>query len=260
MDNGSTDETPAVIDDFRRSAPCEVVVVRQPIAGLSRSRNAGLRSARGDIIAFTDDDCYVAPDLLVQIEAIFEAREIGYLGGRVLLFDPADDTITTQTRPDPVTLPPGSFVTPGFIHGANMAVRREVIAAIGGFETGLGAGTAVFAADDTEFLGRASARGWRGAYDPRPVVYHHHGRKPGRDAQRLMKLYDYGRGAYYASCLLMPAVRGSCLRHIWGELKTRLRRTDFGPIGRELTGLLRFLVYRATHAGAGASLRDSPAS
>ena len=259
VDNGSTDATPAVIEEFRRSALCEVIVVSQPIEGLARSRNAGLRRARGDIIAFTDDDCYIDPGFLVQIETVFASRKIDFLGGRILLYDPADDAITTQTRPHAVVLEPGSFVTPGFIHGANMAVRRDVVVAIGGFDPGLGAGTALYAAEDTEFLARASAYGWRGAYDPGPVVYHHHGRKPGRDVWRLMKRYDYGRGAYYASCLLMPTVRVSCLRHIYRELKASLRRTDFGSIARELSGMIQFLFYRATHVDSVPSLREKPA-
>jgi glycosyltransferase involved in cell wall biosynthesis len=259
VDNGSTDDTRAVISGFAPTAPCPVVVVSEPVAGLSRGRNAGLRVARGDVIAFTDDDCYVAPDFLAQIEVVFATHEIGYYGGRVLLHDPSDDAITTQTRPHAVVLEPTSFITPGFIHGANMAVRREVVDAIGGFDVGLGPGTPLYAADDTEFLGRASAGGWRGAYDPRPVVYHHHRRKAGRDTQLLMKKYDYARGGYYASCLLEPRLRAPCLRHIVHELKQRVRRTDFGSIVRELTGAIRFLAYRATHVDSIPSLRDSPA-
>lgn len=245
VDNGSTDGTSAVIEEFRQSAVCDTVAVEQPVRGLARSRNAGIRRSRGDIIAFTDDDCYVAPDCLVEIEAAFASRDIGYLGGRVVLYDPTDDPVTTQLRPHPVILEPGSFITPGFIHGANMAVRRAVVDAIGGFDVRLGPGTALFAAEDTEYLTRASACGWRGAYDPRPVVYHHHGRKPGRAAQAVMRGYDYARGAYYASCLFRPTVRVSCLRHLYGELKANVRRRDFGRIARELAGLGRFLLAAA---------------
>ena len=57
VDNGSTDDTGEAIAEFVPTAPCEVVVVSQPVMGLARSRNAGIANARGDVIAFTDDDC-----------------------------------------------------------------------------------------------------------------------------------------------------------------------------------------------------------
>src|SRR3546814_9709199 len=64
-----------------------------------------------------------------------------------------------------------------------------------------GAGTP-FACEDVDALARAAAAGWRGAYDPRPLVYHHHGRKTREDALRLRRVYDTARGAYYAKCIM----------------------------------------------------------
>ena len=129
-----------------------------------------------------------------------------------------------------------------------MAFRRDMAVAIGGFDLGFGAGTALLTGEDTEFFGRASALGWRGMYDPRPVVHHHHGRKPGREVQLLMQRYDYGRGGYYARCLTLPALRGACLRHVYRELEANVRRADFGAIAREVTGIIRFFLYRPRRA------------
>ena len=60
VDNGSSDTTKAVIEDFAKKVAFPVRYVHQPIKGLSNARNAGLAAARGAIIAFTDDDCYVS--------------------------------------------------------------------------------------------------------------------------------------------------------------------------------------------------------
>jgi hypothetical protein len=49
-----------------------------------------------------------------------------------------------------------------------------------------------------ELLARISAAGWAGAYDPKPAVYHDHGRKNGWDEWRIMRSYERGRGGYYA--------------------------------------------------------------
>ena len=48
---------------------------------------------------------------------------------------------------------------------------------IGGFDERFGAATKFFSAEDTDAMARVLGAGWRGAYDPRPLVYHHHGRK-----------------------------------------------------------------------------------
>uniref|UniRef100_UPI00286E8B15 glycosyltransferase family 2 protein n=1 Tax=Sandarakinorhabdus sp. TaxID=1916663 RepID=UPI00286E8B15 len=59
VDNGSTDATAAVVADFAAQAGFRVVQVHQPVPGLSNARNAGVAAATGELILFTDDDCYV---------------------------------------------------------------------------------------------------------------------------------------------------------------------------------------------------------
>jgi len=59
VDNGSTDQTVNVVKDFSKILP--IKVVHEPEAGKSRALNRGLDAARGDLIAFTDDDVILAP-------------------------------------------------------------------------------------------------------------------------------------------------------------------------------------------------------
>ena len=93
-----------------------------------------------------------------------------------------------------------------------MAVRRAVVRAIGGFDPLFGPGTRCAAAEDVEYVARAAWAGWRARYDPRPVVAHHHRRKPGEETERYRRGYDYGRGAYYTKFLLVPRARRVYLR------------------------------------------------
>jgi glycosyltransferase involved in cell wall biosynthesis len=66
VDDGSSDETPAVIDAARTRATCAFTVVRQPNAGLARARNAGIAQANGARIIFIDDDTLPMPSLVAE--------------------------------------------------------------------------------------------------------------------------------------------------------------------------------------------------
>jgi len=85
VDNGSTDDTAAPLARF--AAICgRVRVLHAPTPGLTRARNCAVQAARGDIIAFIDDDCYVPPGFVDDVWSAFADRpDCDFVGGRVLL-------------------------------------------------------------------------------------------------------------------------------------------------------------------------------
>lgn len=220
VDNGSSDNTAGVVASFAASAPMEVKYVHQPVKGLSNARNAGIAAAKGEIIAFTDDDCYVEPSFLTATVAAFKDPTLGYVSGRILLHDPTDFPATISLSTEPKLLPRGEYVVPGVLKGANMAFRREVLASIRGFDPLFGSG-APFPAEDCDAAARASLAGWNGKYDPAIVVAHHHGRKADSIAA-LHRDYDVGRGAYHAKLLLSCGAPSHALRG-WVGLPRRVR-------------------------------------
>ena len=113
VDNRSTDATAEIIAELAKAQPFRVTGIWEPMVGLGRARNAGWHATRGELIAFTDDDCYVAADYVDQVAALFSAPEIGWGGGRVTLFDASDAPATIQLRETPMTIPPRSFVPAG---------------------------------------------------------------------------------------------------------------------------------------------------
>lgn len=67
VDDGSTDSTPQILDDFGDA----VRVVRQPNAGLSAARNTGLAAASGEFLLFLDADDLLSPDTVAsQLDAL----------------------------------------------------------------------------------------------------------------------------------------------------------------------------------------------
>ena len=200
VDNGSTDGTARLAKEFAATAPVPVRYVYEHKPGLGNAHNAGVRIARGEILAFTDDDCYPEPDFLNRVWYAFADPSIGYIAGRITLHDPADHPMTTIESTTPRTFRPGYLVSAGSFGGANMAFRRKILVDIGGFDPWFGPG-ALFNAEDVDAAARASAIGWKGEYRPEVIVRHHHGRKAS-DIPQLVKSYGIGIGAYQMKLLL----------------------------------------------------------
>lgn len=245
VDHASTDDTPSVLETFAASAPFCVQRTRSAARALTEAKNEAIARTRGEIVAFTDDDCYPRPDYLRALVEVFAEHDVGVVGGRVVLHDPTDAKVSIRDVDRATVIEPESFVPAGLIHGANMAVRRDVVRDIGGFDPLFGPGTPCVAGEDVEYISRAIRAGWRGRYDPRPVVAHHHGRKPGRDAEQHRRGYDYGRGAYYTKLLMDSRARRRCLREWYEGTRRAPRNVAAGRLLRELAGGRRYLMQRA---------------
>jgi glycosyltransferase involved in cell wall biosynthesis len=70
VDNGSKDQTQEVIKNYRESLRPKTAI--EPQAGLGRARNRGWTLSQGEIVVFTDDDCYPADDFLSTVVRCFE--------------------------------------------------------------------------------------------------------------------------------------------------------------------------------------------
>ena len=237
IDNGSTDGTSEEFARFRDASPWPVILQRELRPGASRGLNKGLEYARGNILIFIDDDCYADPGLIAGYDRLFTDSRVGYAAGRILLHDPSDAPLAIRVETCPELMPPNGFVAPGRVQGANMAFRRRVLLAIGGFDSNFGAG-ARFSGFDVEAGARASDAGWTGLYDPQPLVHHHHGRKAG-EARRHARRYAEGGGAYFAKRLIESPHRmrdlGAILRLVCAS------RSPFA-LFRHLRGFARYTL------------------
>ena len=213
VDNGSTDGTGAYLDSINQLQynRAHVTTISEPRPGASRARNKGWRAASAEIVAFTDDDCYLEKDYVDSVIQVFaENRNIGFVTGRVLLFDASDINLSLSESQDRREFLPFTFLRPGAVIGANFALRKTVLTQTGGYDERLGAGMP-FASEDTDLAAAVLWSGVMGVHDPRPVVYHHHGRRTNVEYTKLMKYYFTGDGAYYAKYVLRRDSRGTYL-------------------------------------------------
>jgi hypothetical protein len=202
VDSESTDDTPKVMADFAEKFRRTKIV--RAGRGLGRARNAGIDAAVGDLIAFTDDDCYLDENYYTALRLQFaEPREHHYGMGQILLYDADDDwRIANATISQLVTIPPRTLLPTGTFQGANIFFLREVFEKAGKFRDDMGSGTP-FPCEDIEFGTRASLAGFTGVFTPLVKVFHHHGRKAGStEADETVVGYERGRGAYYGGLIV----------------------------------------------------------
>ena len=238
VDNGSRDDSYNIARQFACDSGLTVHVIKEDRVGLACARNAGILATQGDIIAFTDDDCYPEQNYLQKIADTFSDGAIDYAGGRVMLYDNTDRRVTIQELNKLVDIEGDSFVPSGLIHGANMAFRRDSLLKIGGFDERLGAGTRFKSGEDTDVLRRLSFAGFAGRYVPDICVFHHHGRKTEQEEIRLRNGYDRGVAAVLIKGIANPRTRRVCLKQ-WYWL---MRGYPLSKIARQIFYGLLFLL------------------
>ena len=136
-------------------------------------------------------------------------------------------------------LKPGKFIPAGSIQGSSMIFRRHVIDEIGLFDSMLGVGTP-FPCEDIDYVARASFAGFTGGKFPELIVRHDHGRQKGDEHKIVLKNYDYGRGAYYAKCILKGKIY---IAFHWIRQSLGRDRSLFN----EIAGAFRYLIIRVRY-------------
>lgn len=126
INDGSTDETEVYVKSLMNEYP-QISYFLQNNKGPAAARNLGVSHAKGEIIAFTDDDCLASTDWLQNIYNIFKDLEILAIQGRTL----SDKTIIT-----PMTHQVINEFGDTSIPTCNAAYRKNVFLKAGGFDEG----------------------------------------------------------------------------------------------------------------------------
>lgn len=181
----------ASADDRTRAVVAEhgATYVRCDVPGASLARNLGARHASAAVVAFTDDDCRPRPGWADAFAAAFADPAVGFAVGPVagVAGGSAADVVERDVRRWAWPADPAHIGS-----GASMAVRRDALLAVDGFDERLGPGAALAAGEDHEMLLRLLRAGWHGAWAPGAAVDH----DDRRDRWATLRLfYGYGVGA-----------------------------------------------------------------
>jgi GT2 family glycosyltransferase len=184
VDNGSVDDTAGIVRTHQPTFPTALHLLTEPRPGKSHALARALAVAQGEVLAFLDDDVNVGVGWLDAVRDTMVDSSVALMGGRV---EPRwDARVPPWMRHAPfryrrLGAPLGLLdypsevveLGPRTVLGANMAVRRDVFEAVGGFATHLGKlrGT-LLSGEDHELCLRVQRAGFKAIYVPRAVVHH----------------------------------------------------------------------------------------
>jgi glycosyltransferase involved in cell wall biosynthesis len=230
VDDGSTDDTGVI------AARAGVRVLRQSAEGPAAARNRGAAATTAPLIAFTDADCFPAPDWLAA-------------GVRALA---SADFVQGAVRPE---RPPGPFDRTlwverrsGLWESANVLVRRDLFDAIGGFEQWIEPEIGKAFGEDMWLGWRAARAGALMRFAPDALVEHavfDRGPRGYVDERRRLRYFP-------AATARMPELREAFLHRRW-FLNAATAEFDIALIGAALAAVLA-----ATGEGSGRATRAAP--
>lgn len=181
VDNNSADGTAAAVAAFAGAHPyIPTRCVREPRQGLSHARNRAAHEAVGSIIVFCDDDVYFDTNLVDAYADAFRGDAgLAAVAGRI---DPHFEAPRPAWLTDPLLAPysitafgdaPRTLAGNEQPVGANMAIRREFVLALGGFNTKLGRdGKSLLSNEENLFFSRLRLQGGTFTYLPAARVRH----------------------------------------------------------------------------------------
>jgi GT2 family glycosyltransferase len=243
------DHNPALLDRARQALRDVRCVPNTGRTGLSGARNSGVATARGEVLAFLDDDAAAEPDWLERLLGGYADPRVLAVGGSVLprwasgrpsAFPPEFDWVVGCTyRGMPEAAGPVRNVI-----GANMSFRRDVLDAVGGFREEIGrVGTVPVGCEETELCLRARRRFPEGIvlYEPGAAV--HHRVSAERASWRYFAARCYAEGRSKAQVCRVAGARGALASeraHVAGPLRRAVAR-DVGATLRtgDVAGVAR---------------------
>lgn len=176
IDNNSNDSTPDVVDEFCHRFT-NVRYCFEPKQGLSHARNRGYREAKGEFVAYTDDDCRIPEKWLAVAKEIIERLSPGVFGGPYFPYYGVPkpywfkDSYGSNYQGDKARiLNEGEYLS-----GGNVFFHRTLLETLGGFDAGLGmSGQEIGYGEETAMLRQIRTTMPEQAvyYDPGLCVHH----------------------------------------------------------------------------------------
>lgn len=199
VDNNSTPAAKEIARRFVDRYP-NFRLLLEAKQGLSHARNRGWREARGEFVAFLDDDAKASPTWCERVLLAFSALQ------------PPPAAVGGEIRPYYDISPPGWFTDDFEIRtwgdragllqepraklgfsGSNMAFPKAILEEFSGFAPELGMrGEVIAMGEETDLFSRVYQKYPRFWYDPQLVIYHYTPQRSMTVSYRLYRAYRGG--------------------------------------------------------------------
>ena len=222
VNNGSTDGTAELLRaETANQNRFPLRVLSQPQPGKANALNLALAQSNGELLMILDDDVSVDAMCLVRHVEAYRSTGFAAMQGRVLPGRDPDGRRADVSRLSEYNIP---LIDYGDeireirgLTGTNMSFKREVLEAIGGFDSRLGPGAAGFS-EDTEYSIRIRKAGFKIGYTPHAIVYHE--LNPNRYGREYNRRVEYRKGLSRSiyrhdsiAFRVIPDLLANCLRY-----------------------------------------------
>jgi GT2 family glycosyltransferase len=215
VDQSTNFQTREAVEAVAANDP-RVRYVATATVGSSAGRNLGAQLSRGEVVAYTDDDCIVSDGWLNALAAEFRNPHVSAVYGRLLPWESRERTgVEVGFKAATERAEYSRRTPPWYIgHGGNMAFRRRDLLETGGFDPLLGAGGLFGACEDPDISYRMLAAGKTVVYSPTALAYHKHW-KDWPAQRRMERAYGIGAGAQFAKYIRCGDSYGLRLLATW---------------------------------------------
>jgi glycosyltransferase involved in cell wall biosynthesis len=191
----STDNTEKILKRY----PFKVIQQNEK-GGLSAARNIGIKEAKGEIIAFIDDDGIADKNWLNELSRRYTTADIVSVGGKII-------PTWLSERPEWYIDRLGGYLSlldfsqnseqmvfPEHPYGCNMSFRKEIFKELGCFDVSFGRGLSkhLLSQEELDLYKRIDDKRYKTMYSPKAIVYHQ------IDASRLTREW-FKRRSYWGS-------------------------------------------------------------
>jgi glycosyltransferase involved in cell wall biosynthesis len=202
VNNGSTDQTVAVLSSFTRRLP--LYALCETKGGKNSALNTGLGSIEGDLTVFTDDDVFPRPDWLLQLQkaAVAQPTYSIFAGAIEPRWESPPPLWVEWVEPGPVYTLTDPLRTEGplppyLVYGPNMAIRTAVFESGVRFDPTVGPRSSSYPmGSESELTLRLSRQGHQAWYVPNAVVEHFIRDEQLCQSWVLKRAIRYGRGRF----------------------------------------------------------------
>jgi GT2 family glycosyltransferase len=242
VDDGSRVPVSSIVSKFHHQL--NITLIRQTNAGPGSARNAGVARAKGEFLAFTDDDCLPAPGWLKTLARHLSSASGCIVGGQTV-------NVVTDNRYAVTSQMLVSFLyhyynaDPNHAHfftSNNMAIATQRFRTIGGFDSRLPA-----AGEDRELCDRWRHHGHKMLYTPEAVVYHRHNMHL---KTFWAQHFAYGRSGYNFQRIRLQRGAGAVKIEPLSAFYLRLLQYPFGKLQKRTALLISMLLVIAQTANA----------